>query len=181
MRVLHLDHDPRAGSMFVRVVGDAVVQVTAATRADQAIALLRGRSWDVVVCDGSMPGMDGVAFMREVHRLVPSARRVVYTMHPEDASVQLARLAGVIDEVVPKTADASVLRRAIGLRADSGPLRKPMRLTPEGGVGRDIRDFAELLVADVDGKIPDTAQDKIRYYLARAWDAGFAAAGRAQR
>jgi hypothetical protein len=113
----------------------------------------------------------------------------VFTESPDDERIQRARLSGLVHEVVAKSADAEVMREALGLPKAKQP--KPnMRLTPAGGVGRDIRDFAELLVADlelelfdtlVDGRLPDAAQDKIRYFLSRAWDAGFAAASRAQR
>ncbi len=182
MRVLHVDDDPRATSLLLRLLRGSD-EVTGATNREEALDLLARKSWDVLVADGAAPGPSGAEFMREVTWLRPEMRRVILTRDPDDERFRYAKLAGWVDFVVAKTADAAVVRRALGL--PTGRV-----VTPAGGTSSDapdIRDFAELLVADLEldllgllscGTLPPGAQEKIRYYLARTWDAGRASLGR---
>ena len=64
---------------MVRVVKQAGYGVDSAADGQAGLDRLAERTYDVIVCDARMPGMDGVTFYREVERRDPAAaRRVVF-------------------------------------------------------------------------------------------------------
>lgn len=64
---------------MVRVVKQAGYGVDSAADGQAGLDRLAERTYDVIVCDVRMPGMDGVTFYREVERRDPAAaRRVVF-------------------------------------------------------------------------------------------------------
>ena len=58
-------------------------RVATARTAEQAVQAASAQSWDLIVTDISMPGRDGPELIAELHRLVPNARIMVYTVHDE--------------------------------------------------------------------------------------------------
>lgn len=50
----------------------------------ELLALLRKSSFDVVILDISMPGMDGLDTLKEIRRNYPELKVLVFTMHAED-------------------------------------------------------------------------------------------------
>lgn len=67
------------------------VDVETATSARDALDLIRaGAAFDLVISDFRMPGMDGMAFLTEVGRLLPDRPRILMTAYPD---MQLAIVA----------------------------------------------------------------------------------------
>ncbi len=79
--VIHDDDDLRA--WMVRVVKQTGYAVDSVGDGQAGLDRLAEQTYDVIVSDLHMPGMDGVAFYREVERRNPvAARRVVFmTLH----------------------------------------------------------------------------------------------------
>jgi len=78
-RVLVIDDDDDLRTLVVRVVKQAGYGVDSAADGQAGLDRLAERTYDVIVCDVRMPGMDGVTFYREVERRDPAAaRRVVF-------------------------------------------------------------------------------------------------------
>lgn len=57
------------------------VRMDVAANADEALALLERESFDVVMADFDMPGMDGIALLATVRQRWPRTRRVMVTAH----------------------------------------------------------------------------------------------------
>lgn len=65
--------------------------------ADSADALLdaaRSRTWDLVIVDYAMPGMDGMTTITRLHDLLPDSPIVIVSMLPEDQFALAALNAG---------------------------------------------------------------------------------------
>jgi NarL family two-component system response regulator LiaR len=85
-----------------------------AEAADGEAAVLAAEAWrpDVVLMDLVMPRLDGVGAMRELHRLLPSARVIVLTSFPDDDRLLPAIKAGASGYLL-KNADPQEVVRAI--------------------------------------------------------------------
>ncbi len=79
-RVLVVDDKENMRRLFARILGDAYA-VTEAADGTQALALLAGREFDVVVTDIQMPGADGFAVLREVKQRAPDTEVVLVTAY----------------------------------------------------------------------------------------------------
>jgi HD-like signal output (HDOD) protein/ActR/RegA family two-component response regulator len=86
--------------------------------AKDALAILAKDSFDVVVADMRMPGMDGAALLAEVQKRYPHLIRIIFSGHAEIESA--LRAVTVAHQFVAKPCEAeqlrSVITRAIGLR-----------------------------------------------------------------
>jgi PAS domain S-box-containing protein len=80
IRVLHLDDD----SSLLRIAKqclemEAPIYVDTVTSVDEALAKLRKNMYDVIVSDYSMPGKDGLAFLRELRQNGNTTPFVMFT------------------------------------------------------------------------------------------------------
>lgn len=99
LRVLLVDDEHQVLRVLERVLRR--FDTTAVDRAELAESLLESESFDVVICDNSMPGKSGVDFLRTVAARHPCVHRV---MHTGSVPQQLSELQrdGVIELFVPK-------------------------------------------------------------------------------
>jgi EAL domain-containing protein (putative c-di-GMP-specific phosphodiesterase class I) len=65
-RVLLVDDEPAIARALARVLGQAGHVVTAAQSGDEAVTLLASSSFDVIISDIRMPGMDGLTLLRAI-------------------------------------------------------------------------------------------------------------------
>jgi len=86
-----------AASKGVSVGGEA-------RNADELLALLPGRNYDVVLLDMTMPGRSGVSLIREVRAKYPSVRILVLSMHEEQQFIIEALKAGADGYVTKSSA-----------------------------------------------------------------------------
>jgi len=68
------------------ILGETNAQVDVAFDGEEALAKIRGKKYDAVVCDLVMPKKDGSKFHAEASELFPelSEKFVFITGHPED-------------------------------------------------------------------------------------------------
>jgi signal transduction histidine kinase/DNA-binding response OmpR family regulator len=69
VHVLAVEDEPDALELIIRVLADAGAEVHGCSNAADALALLIGRRFDVIVSDLGMAGMDGYEFVRSVRAL----------------------------------------------------------------------------------------------------------------
>ena len=81
----------------------------------QALQVLEREPFDVVVSDMRMPGMDGVALLREVHRRYPETVRLVLSGYADPTSV--SSVMEVAHRYLMKPCDPADLVEAIDLAA----------------------------------------------------------------
>lgn len=78
VRLLVVDDKPTFLSLFEKIV-DGRMDVRTAQSAEKALGLLSLETFDVVVTDVRMPGMDGVALLREIKARSPHVEVIVVT------------------------------------------------------------------------------------------------------
>jgi len=111
-RVLIVDDQKLVLSALARVLQQDV-DVTTATSANEAYALLQSQRFDAVLADldlGQPP--DGLRLLEEVFRRWPETIRVLHTGSPPERSQALIS-QGVVHAVVPKPAQSDVLLKAL--------------------------------------------------------------------
>jgi DNA-binding response OmpR family regulator len=121
---------------------------------EAALAELRVSSFNVVVSDLRMPGIDGVALLAHVRACSPATGRIMLSGAADEHETE--RETGVVDVLLSKPCDSSALRAAIELLITrSMSLVSPASATPtcaehaarplidEGPRGRDPGDSRE--------------------------------------
>ena len=113
-------------------LADRGYDVAMATNADDAVEMLRRRSYDVLLLDEQMPGKRGLDAYREVREIAPQLPVVMVTKSENDATLREALGAEVSDylvkpvnprqvlSVVTKLLDGPNLRRQAVARARPG-------------------------------------------------------------
>ena len=85
--VLVVDDEVASRESLVDVLGEEGYDVSMANDGTQAVELLEGAEFDVVITDLRMPGVDGVGVLRAVRRLCPQTLVILMTAY---ASVETA-------------------------------------------------------------------------------------------
>ena len=91
------------------------IDVTDAASGDEAIELVKQKSFDVAVIDVKMPGIDGIETLKQVKKIQPDMEIVMLTGHASIESGMEAMKLGAydyvmkpcdIDELLTKAGDA---------------------------------------------------------------------------
>jgi DNA-binding NtrC family response regulator len=85
--ILVVDDEAASRESLKDVLGDEGYDVAVAADGSEAVELLHGAEFDVVITDLRMPGIDGVGVLREARRLCPQTLVILMTAH---ASVETA-------------------------------------------------------------------------------------------
>jgi signal transduction histidine kinase len=110
--VLVLDDEPNV----VRSVQDLLrldYRVLGATRADEAMSILREEEVHVIMTDQRMPGMSGVEFLHRVRGDHPEAIRLLFTGHSDIGAVIAAINQGSVYRYITKPWDPQELQTII--------------------------------------------------------------------
>ena len=113
-RVLVIDDDPRIGHA-IELTLQGEHEVTCVTSAQDALGMLRSaQQFDVILCDLTMPIVDGVDFYAEALRIAPDAARTILfiTGGPFTARTR-AFVAEFRSRCLTKPIDANELRRVV--------------------------------------------------------------------
>ena len=79
-QILVVDDESLIAENLEAFFEDEGMQVTSVGTAEQALQLIEnGSHWDVCVMDLRLPGIDGSAAIRSLHRLRPKMRFVIHT------------------------------------------------------------------------------------------------------
>jgi len=109
LKVLVVDDEPMVMRAELRVLESAGHVCFGARSAAEAIATLRREPIDVVVSDLRMPGEDGIALARAMHRSHPQVPLIMVTGVADFSSVTAARSAGAVDYIVKPVLPADLL------------------------------------------------------------------------
>jgi len=115
VRILIVEDSPLVRGMYGLAFSPREHELTTASEGGEALARLSESTFDVVLLDLRMPGMNGVEFLREV-RCRPSLSQlpvVLTTIEPDDSELlEEARRLGVI-AVVKKPWHPQQLRELV--------------------------------------------------------------------
>jgi putative nucleotidyltransferase with HDIG domain len=88
-------------------------QLSFATSGVEALTLLQSRSFDVIVSDMRMPGMDGAQLLQEVRNHYPHIIRIILSGYSEKELIM--KSVGAAHQYLAKPCDAETLKSTISL------------------------------------------------------------------
>lgn len=111
--VLVVEDDALMRSFLVDVLAAEGHRVESASDGAAALARLERNAWDLVVTDLKMPGLDGLALLREGRKVRPEARWVVITAHGSVESAVEAMKSGATDYLLKPFKSPDELRLVV--------------------------------------------------------------------
>jgi len=96
-RVLVVDDEKNQREIYTLILEDDGYQVTTAQSGEQALRFARENTFDLVLTDYKMTGMDGLMLLDELLKLDPSIIVVMMTAHGSVESVKEALRGGAFD------------------------------------------------------------------------------------
>ncbi len=115
MRILIVDDEEELVSSIVERLELREIDATGATRGEEALQRLAEETYDVVLVDLKMPGMDGLEVVAEIKRRTPGQKVVMLTGHGSAAHAERGMELGAFAYLMkPIKLDAllEVLQRA---------------------------------------------------------------------
>jgi len=103
---------------------------TEAVRAAEAVD--GGPSWDLVLADIDLPGMNGIEATRRIKKLMPRTRVVVLTVFEEPATILEAICAGADGYLLKRTPPGELLEALESVAAGGAPLTAEVARTVLG-------------------------------------------------
>lgn len=119
-RVLLVVGDPASRTFIQRALESVLLEVDTAAKFDNAAAKLRSHAWAIVIVDPTLPKVDGVELIRELHSTAPALlRKTIVILEPGSP------LAEKIKEFpLCRTIDRPVVRQQL-IQAVSDCLSQP--------------------------------------------------------
>jgi DNA-binding NtrC family response regulator len=146
-RILVVDDDPIVAESLVELMGREGHQVASAPNGEEGLSVLGASEFDVVICDVALPGINGLAVLREAKRARSGAAFVMLTGYGSIESAVEALRLGATDYIIKPVVDKELhvaLERAFQQRAilaENQTLRRRLdsRLSLGNIVGADRR------------------------------------------
>lgn len=88
------------------------IRIDALGTAEEGIEALKRKPYDVLIVDYTLPGMDGLSFLRKARTMCPDAYKVLITSLGSDEISQAAREAGS-DEFIQKPITMDLIKSAL--------------------------------------------------------------------
>jgi len=123
--VLIVDDEERLRLSLSLLLQKEGYQVEMAADADEALACLRAREYDLMFLDLNLPGMSGIELLVEVHKRIPEMPVLILTAHAAlETAIQAVRL-GARDYLIKPVEPVLILSRVAELLAErQEPTRK---------------------------------------------------------
>ncbi len=99
-KVLLIEDDPGIVVTLRRLLSEEGHQVEIETRGDQGLERARNQSFDVVITDMKLPGLNGLELVRELHQTRPLLPIILVTAHGTTETAIEATKSGAYDYLV---------------------------------------------------------------------------------
>jgi two-component system response regulator FlrC len=131
--VLVIDDDEGVRAFLVDALTDAGYDVAQAADGEAALGLIAARAFHVALTDLRMPGMDGLAVLRELRLQHPETEVIMLTAHGSIATAVDAMKEGAFDFLQKPVGSPAELRAVVGRAVERHRLRafREMRATGE--------------------------------------------------
>jgi len=101
MNILLVDDDEWIRDSLSMYFESEDCRISVQETAENALAELERRKFDVIITDYKLPGMDGIAFLEKVKISHPNAVKIMITAYVSEIDVRRAKQAGAQD-LIPK-------------------------------------------------------------------------------
>ncbi len=133
LHILLVDDEPGQRAILEEIIRDEGHDVEVAESGEQALLLLEQGSWDLMVTDLRMPGMDGVALMRAARKLHPGLTVILMTAYATISSAVEAMKDGAYDYLQKPFAKEDLIQRVRHVAERAALVRENDRLRRELG------------------------------------------------
>jgi len=99
----------RAGLKALLGMQPDLMVVGEAGDGDEALRLAESLRPDVVLLDISMPGVDGLAALRQMRQCAPMSRTLILTMHADEGFLRAALAEGAAGYILKRSAEGDLL------------------------------------------------------------------------
>jgi two-component system nitrogen regulation response regulator GlnG len=132
-RVWVVDDDRSIRWVLERAMSQVDIPITAFASADHALHHLRDERPVAIITDVRMPGMDGMEFIDQIHKVYPELPVIIMTAHSDLDSAVNAYQSGAF-EYLPKPFDVdeavAIVRRAMVFAEEENPAHHPSEHDP---------------------------------------------------
>ncbi|MBN1865415.1 MAG: response regulator, partial [Victivallales bacterium] len=81
--IMVIDDEPRHRELYSEALASSGLSVVTASSAEEAFQAIRKNTPDMIISDVKMPGMDGISFLREIRKSLPSLPFLLVTAFGE--------------------------------------------------------------------------------------------------
>jgi DNA-binding NtrC family response regulator len=99
MKILLIDDDEWIRDSLTLYLESEGCHLLALETAEEGIKAVRQQTFDIVISDYKLPGMDGLDFLKRVHKYQPQAKEILITAYGSKEVVAQARTIGVLDYI----------------------------------------------------------------------------------
>lgn len=134
-RLLVVDDKPSFLALFEKLVGDRMETRTAPSGA-KALGLLALESFDVVITDIRMPGVDGLALLREIRRSAPAVEVILVTAYgtiPEAVAAMQAGAFSYLTKPFDPDETFTLIESAVQRKRERDLVRRAAPATGQAG------------------------------------------------
>ncbi len=114
-QILLVDDEPNVLNALKRVFRQENYHIMTAGDADEALKILAGQEFQLMISDFKMPGMDGGELLRRVKQQYPETIRIMLTGHADSNAVMSAVKEGAVYKFILKPWNDDDLRITVGL------------------------------------------------------------------
>ncbi|EJL91286.1 bacteriophytochrome (light-regulated signal transduction histidine kinase) [Herbaspirillum sp. CF444] len=119
IRIIVVDDEVAQMRALCDTLRDHDYEVTGYTAAEQVLAALQDKRFDLLLTDLMMPGMDGIALLQAAHRIDPDLVAIIMTGEGSITSAVAAMKSGALDYILKPfklSVVLPVLERALAIR-----------------------------------------------------------------
>ena len=98
-RILLVDGDDSIRTSMIDFYQDITRQFTLVKTAEEALPLLEGPLWDIVVCNLKLPGINGLEFSKLISERKPGTKIILATKYPNPKLKKGATKYGIVETV----------------------------------------------------------------------------------
>jgi len=136
LRMMLVDDEERFLATTQKLLAKKGYDVVTASSGSEALEKIRAHNIHVVILDVKMPGMDGIATLKEIKRQFPLTEVIMLTGHAtlesaidglKSGAVDYLMKPADIDEVIQKAKEAFEKRKGLEEKIRVAQMRKVMR------------------------------------------------------